>query len=112
MAAVGEDLFPDNLHDQLLLEACIRYEEPWVLEEQIPDNILIQASESYEKESQHSLEKSSGLSGRFSAPVTDSDVLEQLKQAVPKNTRAQTGWAMRVWEAWRKDRISGRILVR
>ncbi len=41
---------------------------------------------------------------RFAAPMTNESILEARKMAVPKKTRQDTEYCVRVWEAWRKHR--------
>ena len=43
---------------------------------------------------------------RFSSPVLSTKVQEVRKQGVPKKTAAQTGWAVRVWVDWAKQRLT------
>ena len=42
---------------------------------------------------------------RFTDPVDDTSVMRQVKEAVPKNTRKQTAWAIGVWKAWCSNRF-------
>ena len=37
---------------------------------------------------------------RFAAPISDADVQEARKSAVPKNTAKNTTWAVKVWQDW------------
>ena len=42
---------------------------------------------------------------RFAAPISDADVQEARKSAVPKNTAKNTTWAVKVWQDWRTHRF-------
>ena len=41
---------------------------------------------------------------RFAEPKTNSEVSEARKNAIPKKTRQDTAYCIRVWEAWRANR--------
>ena len=41
---------------------------------------------------------------RFAAPMTKESIQEARKMAIPKRTRQDTEYCVRVWEAWRKHR--------
>ena len=49
-----------------------------------------------------SLQQSS--SSRFAAPKTNKEIVEARKEAVPKKTRQDTEYCIRVWESWRENR--------
>lgn len=40
---------------------------------------------------------------RFAGPMTDENILEARKSAIPKRTQQDTKYCLRVWEAWRKS---------
>ena len=43
---------------------------------------------------------------RFAAPLTDKEVEEARKTAIPKKTQKDTEWCMRIWREWRCQRNS------
>ena len=43
---------------------------------------------------------------RFANPKSDEEVNNMRSTAVPKKTEADTKYCMRIWDAWRKERIS------
>ena len=50
--------------------------------------------------------KQHAVSSRFAEPKTNSEVLEAQKNAVPKKTRQDTEYCIRVFESWRTNRNS------
>ena len=108
MADRGDDDYPDDL----LLQASISYEKSQQeIEEDviISDEIFVEALKSFEDETgEPSLQPPSPRkqqsSLRFAAPLSDDCIQACIREAIPKNTRDQTGWAVRVWEAWRNSR--------
>ena len=41
---------------------------------------------------------------RFTAPVTEADIVEKIHGSIPKATRKSTGWAVHTWEVWAENR--------
>lgn len=108
MAADKGEAYPDNL----LLEAMVAFEQSCQQPlgyDILPDDMLLEALKCFEdSEIGQSLLPRATLSGesqRFSAPVTDGDLQDYIKQGTPKNTRQQTAWAVKVWESWRNNRM-------
>ena len=72
------------------------------------DEILLQASQTYEsilhsdKEEENTMENQT--QARFAAPVTEDMILKMIDEAIPKSTRRSTLWAVGVWEAWVTNR--------
>ena len=104
MANGGED-YPDNL----LLEAILAYEQSCQQPESydiLPDDLLLEALKNFEDtETGQSVVTVPCESQRFSAPVSDGELQDYIKQGIPKNTRQQTSWAVKVWKSWRDNRI-------
>lgn len=51
------------------------------------------------------------MPGQFAAPKTDEEISEARVQAVPKKTREDTEYCIRIWESWRSNRISHGYIV-
>ena len=50
-------------------------------------------------------------SSRFATPITDEEVVELRKMAIPKRTMQDTQYCIRQWEAWRDHRnLSGLVV--
>lgn len=107
MAERGDD-YPDNL----LLQAIFAYEQSCQEPESgdiFSDELLLDALKSFEDSEigQPFVPRVEGHedSQRFSAPVGDGELQEYIKQGVPKNTRQQTAWVVKVWKSWRDNRF-------
>ena len=89
--------------DDVLLEASLQYEQEQEQEQDSDDddNIFLAASQQYEQQMAPAHDQDSD---RF-VFVTDNDIANAVKEAVPHKTRKQTRWCYGVWCSWRLNRI-------
>ena len=65
------------------------------------DKLLMLASQQFEKQDSGKQEK---LDARFATSKTDEEVIKMRQNAVPQKTRQDTGYCVRVWDAWASNR--------
>ena len=92
----------EDLSDDVMLEASLQFKRNYCSsdedgKESCDDGILLQASLQYE----HDLEQEDS---RF-VMCTDEEIERSVCDSVPKTTKKQTNWCMRVWHDWRAHRI-------
>ena len=68
------------------------------------DRLFVQLSQQLDSSPAHFEDATIGCSSRFATPKTDEEVVEARLQAVPKKTRQDTEYCVRVWDAWRTNR--------
>lgn len=80
----------------------------------IEDSVLLQASQEYEESllrqaSQHSVPNLDVgpvcKKMRFAKPVSDDEIKQQISRSIPKATKKNTMWAVRIWNEWAESRI-------
>ena len=49
---------------------------------------------------------SQGRACRFANPLTDSEIVQKIDDAVPMSTRKTTQWSIKLWEDWRQHRLT------
>ena len=54
----------------------------------------------------HESSKKLRVQHRFADPKSDEEVNNMRSTAVPRKTKADTEYCMRIWDTWRKERIS------
>ena len=101
-----QDDFILEASQQLATEGVLSPNEPVNrrLDDAEVDDLLLMASQALESATEKAQPGTS--KDRFSSPVSSTKVQEVRKQGVPKKTAVQTGWAVRVWVDWAKQRLT------
>ena len=110
-------IFTDEELDQLLLTASHQYEDEeeeqrlgvkyqdMQEEEFTLDSLLADVPKQREEVKQAQDQASNKENfARFTAPVTEADIVKKIHGSIPKATRKSTGWAVHTWEVWAENR--------